>query len=712
MSDLLSRLKPCKFCGKIMPRKRVKKGKRRGRIEDWSNYKRRVYCSQECFQKKQAEDYARKNEAVAEEAEQERQHAERDQDIVAQRLGLDWLDWSQRVKAQLGFDPAGFYRIIWSGEFEVNFQTSSGEGMLGIQPFFPRGSQEDWYLRVLDHRRAATDPAYRKKLEAKDPEYWVDRRIGRFNKLVVKSRRIGFTTGNTMLALGDGTANRGWGTVITAYSDDGLTLISEISRTALGRDKEVGKAKGMALKRMETNNDSVVRFLGPKDSLGRGGGFELLIVSEAGYIEDLEGALDSVLPSIGKSPMNMVVLESTMRAGATSGYKEFVKRSMRGETDYEVIFLGWMQDDTAVLEPTDGERKYLDSVKAMNATTDIELYIVKIKRMGATLQQMTWWYQRLKEDARGRLGKMKEMYPSTLEEALENAVGDEYYTKEAIEYYDQQPRPPVARYKMDCKAEPPMTRLADDLEWENTPHMGLWWAPESETEYYIVCDPGTGKKHGGENYATVWERDTGRMVAEFHSTCSVYRFTNAAAQMGYYYNTALIVVENNKDGGMIEGLNIRLKYPLSRLYHMERLETAVANDQNAIGYTMTSQTRGWAIDRLRQCVNEMRMIIPSQTVWDQIKLTGDRRGKAVTGQQKMKNPDDGAMTTAIACVIRDYSSRWPSRTREDLLAILKKPQEIIDDEPRESVNVWTPGTYRKLAHRQTVSDSLRRIRGG
>lgn len=713
-------LKGCEHCGKLMPRRRESgQGNKSGfRLESWKSYASRVYCDRKCFgaarrkkaleaQKNQVQN-AKAAKAAAAEKEQTGVLA-----MIRERLGADWIEWAERVKAEIDFDPLGFYRLVHSGEFEVDFQTSSGEGKLGIQEFKPRKSQDEQYIRTLKHRRAATDPEYRKRLELEDPS-WRGKRIGRQNELRVKSRRFGVTTGEIMQMLGDGTANRGWNAVITAYSDDGLQLLSEICRTALKRDKEAG-AKGMAVKRFETRNDSVTRLLGPRDSLGRGGGFRTALVSEADYIPDLDAALDSMLPSVDKSPMARVIIESTMRKGATTGYKNFVKRSLRGETAYEVVFLGWMQDDTAVLEPTQKELAYFKSIKAMNAVNEIDKYILQLKTMGASMEQLAWWYQRLREDARGELDRMKEAYPTTIEEALENAEGEDYYTQKALDYLNQQVRAPLARYVMNCEAEPPMQRLNEGSNWANTPHMELWFKPETEAQYAIICDSGTGKAHGGANIATVFRTDPdhgGVLCALWLSRRSVHEFANAVKEIHQYYNNALIVVENNKDGGLIEALNIRLKLPLSKLYHMERFDRDRVEDQAAIGFTMTSWSRGMAMDRMQMCVNEMRLIIPSQLVFDQIKLTGDRRGIAPGGGEKMRKPDDAAICVAIACLVRNFSSRWPSRSPETMRSIFTKPQVFVDDELRESVNTWTADTYRKLAERQRLNDALRRSLGG
>lgn len=706
MTEHPRELKPCQQCGTIIPRRRGSGGK----MESWGTYAKKKFCSRKCVglsMRKSKED-REKEDLARREANEE---AKRDK-VIIERLGSDWLEWGNRVERDRGFDPLGFYRLAHTGEFLVQSESSSGEGVLGLQPFKPRISQDDDYLKILEHRRAVTDEKWRKLVyDEKYPDKKGER-LGRLLRLKIKARRFGATTGEVMRITGDGAANRGFGGMYTSYAKDGLDMLSEIIRTALGRDKEEGKAKGMAALRYETNTDSVFWLKLPSDDFGRGGYAFNLLLTEADYIDDVDAALDSIMPAVSKSPLAAVTLESTIRSGATTGFKNFVRKCLKGESAWQVEFLGWMQDDTAKLVPTAKELKKFKAVKAMNAATELDQYILKLKQLGCTPEQFAWWWQRYLEDARESIPKMVEMYPSTVEEALDAAMGDDYYTEEGMKFLEDQRRPPVARYVMNAEAEPARKKLPADADHGIIPHMRLWYYPQRDKHYYMVCDPGTGKKHGGDNFAVMLERETGKVMACFQATCSIYQFANALVEIGYMYGTALIVVENNKDGGLIENLNIRLKYPLAKLYHMEKFDRDDIREQNTIGFTMTRWSRQMAMDALQEVVNEKKLICPDSVLYDQLVLTNERRGQPVTGNQKMIKKDDGAICLAIGSLIRNYSRSWPSRTRAQMYKELTSRQENVDTDLRESETSWTSETYNRFANQHRLDEARQRILGG
>jgi hypothetical protein len=702
----------CHFCGKRMARKRKVSGK----MEDWGAYWKRRYCNRECsnegvstvlkerwaYEKAKAE---LEKAGVPDEARSELPGH------VRERLTDDWFDWAKRVRGEIGFDPLGFYLELWKGGFEVNSESSSGAGVIGIAPFLPRPSQDWWYWEILKHRRAATDAVYAESLGK------AGQRFGRFSRLVVKARRWGFTTGHNTGLLADGTANRGCHSVATAYSREGLAVLSELSRTALGREKKAGGAKGMSHQRYETANDSVQLLLGPNESMARGWNPMHLLVSEADYIPDVDGALKSALPSVNKSPMASVVIESTMQKEATTGYKEFVSRSLLGETGYEVVFLGWMQDDTATVEPTESEVELIERITDATATSDVDKYVLKLRELSATTGQIAWWMQRLREDARGIVGDMQEMYPSTIEEALEVSLGDPWLTDDANAHHRQTLRPPKARYYMNVTETPGMKLLKEPADWQSIGHMELWRPPEAGEDYAIICDPASGRPDiiGAENFAVVGNVNTGEVCAVWHRQCSVTHFANAVAQMGHYFNDCWVVVENNKDGGMIEGLTIRLRYP--KVYRMEKFNRENWHESQSIyGFSMSKETRGMAMNRLRAVWNEKRILCPSQALYDQVQVLAQRRGAVLGGSLKQKRRDDGGVCLGIFCLVRDWSAQWHSRSIDDARKYYMENEPVLDLDVRESETFGIEDKYRRFAVTQrdgdAVRDALRRLRGG
>ena len=359
------------------------------------------------------------------------------------RWGPELSVWRSRIRRERGFDPCGFFENLLNGKYEVNAESMSGEGAIGIGVYKPRPHQIEWCRAIIEHRWAATDDARWSKLVADNPA--LKRPEGRFGTLVVKSRRMGFSTNHVQILHGDGDANRGCNSVISAHTSDGLDNMFEILSTSFGGSKSVDvededgnvtkvkKSKGLARRRFQTMSDSIMRLLGPNDSMGRGWNPMHLMWTEVDYLDDIDGPLDSVLPSVNKSAFATVTLESTMRQDASTGFKDFVYRTLRGETSYHVYFQGWMDDVTAVLRPTDEELRAINARESLDGANGYE-FVTLIDQCHASVEQVAWWRRRFREDARNNLDKMREMYPTTRDEALTAAVGVEFLDIDVMDY--------------------------------------------------------------------------------------------------------------------------------------------------------------------------------------------------------------------------------------------------------------------------------------
>jgi hypothetical protein len=438
------------------------------------------------------------------------------------------------------------------------------------------------------------------------------------------------------------------------------------------------------------------------------------LFSEAEYYPNFWDAYSSVMPGMHDHWSTIGIFESTMKQGADTAYKDFVLAALEGKTfgdkwaqRWEAIFIPWFASENAAVPLTPEQR-----VEFLGDMTAHERAIMEAH--GLTPEQMLWRRKTLHEQFAGKEDLFVEAYPATIDEALRASVAGQYLHDEANQFYRAQVRPPMARYVVNCTASPRMRELTDARDYDLIPHLEVWAPPADGARYAVMCDAASGRKgnEGGENVALVLEIDSGVVCGMWHGRTSIHEFAYAVAQIGHYFNDALLVPENNKDGGLIEVLSIRLSYP--RIYRMERFgRENWHEDQAVLGFTMSEATRAMAMDALRMCWNEMRLLVPSRMLFDQVQLTGRRHGQSVSGGQKMRQPDDAAICLAIGCLVRAWSARWPVRTPEMARAhFMQQPQIPVANNLRASVNIWTPETYKKIADRQRQSDALRGILGG
>lgn len=196
-------------------------------------------------------------------------------------------------------------------------------------------------------------------------------------------------------------------------------------------------------------------------------------------------------------------------------------------------------------------------------------------------------------------------------------------------------------------------------------------------QYIIAADTSGGGINSTYSAATVIRFDNAEEVAELKKRITPPMFGQVLAELGYYYNTALLAVERNNHGhSVINTLANQLHYP--NLYHhidMDYTEWAKKVSkvgkvgkkviaQGEIGWPTTGKTKPVMMDDLRdEVIDEKQMMIKSKIFIEEcfgVKTQGD------------KIYSDGYMDTVIARAIA-----WQVRKRAipASLQVNKKTEE-------------------------------------
>lgn len=607
------------------------------------------------------------------------------------RFGHGFLEWRNKTIAERGFDPAGFLETLLSGAYEVNAEQLSGEGVEGIGAYKPRPHQLDWCRKIIEHRWAATDDARWEWVRSQTPN--AERPWGRFITLVVKSRRMGFSTNHANVLHAEGDVNRGCNAVISANTADGLDNMYEILSVSFGGSKtvevedeggevtKVKKAKGLARRRFKTMKDSVIRLLGPTDSMGRGWNPTHLMWTEVDYLDDIDGPLNSVLPSLKKSAFSTVTLESTMRADASTGFKDYVARALRGEVKAYVYFQGWMDDITAVNTPSPEEREAIVNRESLPGADGYEFTtLTDIHK--ASIEQVTWWRRRFIEEGRNNLIAMKEMYPTTRDEAMESAVGVQFFDERAMGWMRSVCEQPKERRL--CRYDT-LDEVLDQNIWLNHPHLEVWEPPKTGGQYVIGCDGADAAMReewevGSECYFVVLDKQTGEQVAQWHGHANSPDFAIAIWRAARWYNNAKVVPEKNACGAVINYLVNVLGYNI--VYERESFGAVVEEHQGLWGFDTKGQTRAIMVQRIQDNVNRKTVLLKSRYLVDQLDNFGKRRGRP-NKQMKRKGTqcDDGPIALGLCMFGHDnaVNGAWQPK---DMIDYATAPRERIDNTER------------------------------
>lgn len=579
-----------------------------------------------------------------------------------------WPAFQEQCKRERNYDPIGFLDYILSGQMQIQQRDSAGEGRGGMSAFVPRLWQMQILREIVEHRRTSRN---------------------RWLEIVVKGRQRGYSVLWDGFIWADCMVNPGIACEVTANQPKTLKALNQNFRNFAGRDKDEGKAERMADEIMETPGGSRVTLSNSNDSLGRGNSLTHVHISEADYIDDLQDALDSVLGSTVKNPWGSGVLESTVRRGSNSEFKDTIEETRKDqlrreankdsgiawmEDDWRVRFLSWMSDETAVVTLTGKESSEFMALidSSDNRARDYERELRDKHR--CTPGQIAWWHLMWRQDARRNLQRMIEMYPTTLDEALSLVASASYFDKSAIDFYRAMCRDPIERYKVGydgLKVCEPTAR---------GPMMELWHQPNPRYTYVIGADHADADtrvdERGSECYAIVLEVETGRQVAEYHGYVNTHEFAVALWRMAMWYNDAQIVPEVPVGGGgVVDALMNQLQY--TNIFVRKKYGAIIEVMHGTYGFDTKGGSRKVITGRMQDNFNSKTLGIYSHYLLDQLVEFGKRGGRPQKKQQRAGQvPDDGCMALALCMEGHDNAvhGTW-----------LPKDMESFDDNPRALV---------------------------
>lgn len=204
----------------------------------------------------------------------------------------------------------------------------------------------------------------------------------------------------------------------------------------------------------------------------------------------------------------------------------------------------------------------------------------------------------------------------------------------------------------------------------------LWvWEPaDYSREYLVVADVARGD---GKDYsaAHVIDIETNEQVAEFKSQLPPKDFGYFLVGLATEYNNALLVVENANIGwATLDAIQER---GYRNLYHSPRaqqlsaesyLKTIEGNSELIPGFTMSLRTRPLVINKFREYVGDMSVIIRSKRLVDEMEvfIWKNGRAEAQTGYN-----DDLVMSFGIGMFLRDTSLKFQQQNLDMTKAVLE-----------------------------------------
>lgn len=295
------------------------------------------------------------------------------------------------------------------------------------------------------------------------------------------------------------------------------------------------------------------------DAFGRGDVIHNLHLSEVSSYKG-SNANELVKGLIAAVPLDggNIFLESTARGEGDLFHALWTDE----ESNYHKFFMPWFKHDEYRL--TEAELQILTVYEVDYPTVD-----------------------NLSEDEIDFIQKAKNLFGFSIE--LDQIAFRRYAKREYKELYLQEfPEDDVTCWlstKSDVFDTEVITKLInqckDPIITTNSGGVEIWEEPVEGVQYVLAADPSEGDIESDYCAATLLRTDTNQHVASMHGRWRDYRFASLLAQLGEYYNNAMIAVERNNHGHSV----------LNSLRHTEKYRYIYQAEDEKMGFLTTKGSK-------------------------------------------------------------------------------------------------------------------------
>lgn len=241
-------------------------------------------------------------------------------------------------------------------------------------------------------------------------------------------------------------------------------------------------------------------------------------------------------------------------------------------------------------------------------------------------------------------------------------------------------------------------RFVEATGWPPTGPVQVWEEPIWGHAYVIGADTAEGLEHGDYSDASVLDKDTGLMVAKWHDHIDPDLFGQELANLGHWYNTALIGVEINNHGHTTVAALRRVNYP--RLFRRRVLGQVSEKFAPQWGWQTNKVSKPLMINDLNTALREGSIDVRDEHTIAELLMYV--REQTTGGHVKMHGSpfDDRVMSLAIAVQMLPYTAveeQQPKRDKQfsfDWWVEQAKQSDVDDSEvkPIGWTNVRPNGT--------------------
>ena len=423
------------------------------------------------------------------------------------------------------------------------------------------------------------------------------------NSITLKARQIGWSTSVGFFAAWLAMCNPNTKILFLSKGERESKLL--LDKVKFGLDKlpdwlkhKAPKVKRQNMEIVEWDNGSTVMSLPSRNNPARGFTGRLVVVDEWAFLENGDEAWASIEPV---TDIGGQVIGLSTANGVGNTFHDLWLRAVGGNSSFKPMFYSWK----AVPERDEA------------------------------------WYEAKKHDM--QVWQLHQEYPTTPEEAFIKS-GAMVFDPDVLDFVKEQYITPCP-WRGDLGYVEGLYRLP----LSDNGSLRVWEKPMTHATYCIGADVAEGLEHGDYSSAHVikitkhddevsqWE-----VVAHWHGHVEPDIFADILADIGKWYNFALIGVEaNNHGNSTVTQLRRGHNYP--RMYRERKMDHRRKRRTERFGWWTDKKSKPIAIDDLRQSLRE-NLILHDRATLDEL-YTFVYDGK---GGMEGSPHDDRVMSLAIA----------------------------------------------------------------
>jgi len=239
----------------------------------------------------------------------------------------------------------------------------------------------------------------------------------------------------------------------------------------------------------------------------------------------------------------------------------------------------------------------------------------------------------------------------------------------------------VLNYYVDNFVKDPLEKRGIDG------NLWIFEYPDLSRTYATVCDVARGD---GADSSTihVFDIEACRQVAEYKGQVSTKDFAHIIKSVGYEYNEALAIVENNSIGWDVLNRLVDMNYP--NLYHSPKTEGNLAGADQYLfkqnqgvamvpGFSMNLKTRPLVVSKIISFMNEYSVDIRSKRTTDELRTFIYKNGRPEAARG---NNDDLVMPLGVFLFLRETTLQYHQQGIEMSRATLGSISSVRSESPK------------------------------